>query len=320
MRRSPIALAVTLASLLGTRTASAQIVCTLGGGSSYVPLYDQPPTIYAAGEFNRILSLLCGDDCGLVTEVQNVTVANAMTMTISPGVSKIAYNPGFMGQVFNQFGAGASFGVIAHEIGHHLDLQSASSWMDSSWSRELRADAWAGCALAKASIPSAQLKSALQAIAAYPSPSHPAWDRRLPAIERGFKRCGGTAAAGLGGGDDDEPETKAWTFRYRRHSWDDYTTSSAYRTEDDCRRAYEAKNDAGYMTRMCSRTDSATDDEDEQEVELDDDFDSEPVRASTGDFCCTPAGGCPMYTPGMINGPCTCFSSFGPIAGRVCAP
>jgi Zn-dependent protease with chaperone function len=97
----------------------------------------------------------------------------------------------FMNNIFSALGPEASFGIIAHEFGHHIDLNSTPPWMNNSWSRELRADAWAGCALARRGFGPAQLSLSLQAISQYPSPSHPAWNMRVPAIQQGFVACGG---------------------------------------------------------------------------------------------------------------------------------
>lgn len=191
-----LALSTVLYALVPQSTWAQGIVCTLGPQTgAYNPLLDAPPSAYAAQEAQRIYRLLCPDSCGQVSYVQNPTVPNAATMTQGGGISKIAYSPNFMGMIFQNFGAAASFGVIAHEFGHHVDLNTnVASWMDSSWGREIRADAWAGCALARAGLPNQQLAAALMAIAAYPSPSHPAWNLRLPALQTGYVSCGGERA------------------------------------------------------------------------------------------------------------------------------
>ncbi|WP_266367066.1 M48 family metalloprotease [Tellurirhabdus rosea] len=167
------------------------IICSLGGNPGYNPLYDQPPTAYAVAEINQIASHLCPMGCGSFSLVGNPFVPNAAALTLAPGVTKIAYNPVFMNNLHFTYGPAASYGVLAHEFGHHIDFFNPAAWMDHSWGRELRADAWAGCALAKAGLGIQEMSVALQAIANYPSPSHPGWQQRLPALYSGFINCGG---------------------------------------------------------------------------------------------------------------------------------
>ena len=179
--------------LVAATTLSAQqVICQLGGGpSSYNPYWNAPPTPYASSELGTIYRLLCPNGCGRADLVQNATVSNAMATVVSPGVTLISYNPYFMNNVFTMTGAEASFGILAHEFGHHIDLNTTPSWMNNSWSAELKADAWCGCALARRGFNPAQISVALQAIAAFPSPSHPAWNLRIPAVQQGFLSCGG---------------------------------------------------------------------------------------------------------------------------------
>lgn len=170
--------------------ATQAIVCALGpGGNSYHPGYDRPPSEYASRELSHVYSLLCPGGCGPVTLVMNETTPNALSMSIRPGVSKIAYSSQFMNHMFYNLGANASFGVMAHELGHHIDFINPAAWMDQSWGRELRADAWAGCALARSGRSPAQTQMAVRALAAYPSPSHPGWPQRSAAIQAGFAHC-----------------------------------------------------------------------------------------------------------------------------------
>jgi len=74
------------------------------------------------------------------------------------------YNPDRILAIPGHYGPSAVFFVFAHEVGHHFDLQfgqpvvpwhvnlpamaSVPPAMVNSWNNELRADAWAGCALA----------------------------------------------------------------------------------------------------------------------------------------------------------------------------
>jgi hypothetical protein len=189
-----------LAVLFAHSAANAQMmVCTLGEQGPYTPMANMPPAPRPSMELMRISQVLCPMGCGRVMLFENQTVSNAMTSTMPGQGSVISYNPGFMGQIFSQFGAGATFGVLAHEFGHHIDLQQPAAWMDHAWGRELRADAWAGCALARSGFDAAQASAALQAIAAYPSPTHPAWNLRVPALRQGYMNCGGTLEGLFGG-------------------------------------------------------------------------------------------------------------------------
>lgn len=192
MRRMIRTAAVLVAGMfLQVQAAAAQVVCQLGSGNQFNLYYNQPPSPYAASVLQTIYRLLCPTGCGQVNLFLNESAPNALTMTFGGGQSLIAYRSGFMGQVHTVIGPEATFGIIAHEFGHHIDLNTTPPWMNDNWGRELRADAWAGCALARRGFGSEQLSRALQAIAAYPSPSHPAWTLRIPAVEQGFRACGG---------------------------------------------------------------------------------------------------------------------------------
>lgn len=176
--------------------ARAQIVCTLGVGpvQQYNPGWDMAPSSRAASELMQIYNLLCSSSpygCGTYFLFSNPTVPNAMAMAVGPGQTKITYSADFMNSIAGEYGGGATFGILAHEFGHHLDIHLTPSWMNTSWSRELKADAWAGCALARAGVDTMAIENAITAIAAYPSPSHPHWPLRNQAVRTGFTSCGG---------------------------------------------------------------------------------------------------------------------------------
>lgn len=173
--------------------ANAQLMCSLGGPpiQNYNPHFDQLPSQRAGSELGAIYQVLCPGGCGNYVLVSNPSAPNALAAAIGPGQSKIAYNPGFMNQIANTFGPGATFGILAHEFGHHIDFHTTPPWMNNSWSRELKADAWAGCALARVGGNTGQIENALRAIAAYPSASHPGWQYRHNAVRTGFINCGG---------------------------------------------------------------------------------------------------------------------------------
>src|SRR6185295_2600685 len=117
---------------------------------------------------------------------------NAATVTDGAGTSKIAYSPGFASSIQKTFGPIATFAVIAHGLGHHLEATgNRPAWMDASWDSELRADAWVGCAMAKAALTPSRLQAVLLALSTYPSARHPAWNARRPVITEGYTQCGG---------------------------------------------------------------------------------------------------------------------------------
>ena len=196
-----------LYSILGTilffstiNSGSAQMVCSLGAAPMhgvYNQYSDQNPSPLAYQEIQTIYRALCPFGCGQFRLVQNHTVPNAMAMAVGPGQTKISYNPNFMNRVAYQYGNGASFGILAHEFGHHIDFHTTPPWMNNSWGRELKADAWAGCALAKVGARTEQIKRSLVAIAQYPSQSHPSWPLRHQAIQTGFTQCGGQWLSGF---------------------------------------------------------------------------------------------------------------------------
>ena len=191
-RKTFLGVILLVAVLLTGFAYRAGIACTLGSTQNpYDASYDQPPAPYAVNEMQSIIGIMCPGGCGNVTLVMNPTVQNARVESFRPGLTKIAYNPRFMNQIYHQIGPAASFGIMAHELGHHIDSFNSMNWMDHSWGRELRADAVAGCALARARLNAAQMEASLRAIAQYPSPSHPAWPDRVVALRTGYNQCGG---------------------------------------------------------------------------------------------------------------------------------
>jgi len=133
---------------------------------------------------------VCSPKCPEIGVYRNATAANAM-LVVTPEQAKIVYAPQFFATVYDNYGDGAILAIIAHEYGHALAETSPAAWMKSGWTAELRADAWAGCALAKNGVTSNSLKEAMVAMAKYPPSSHPAWSQRLPALRLGYIHCGG---------------------------------------------------------------------------------------------------------------------------------
>jgi len=185
-------LAIAAAALTPAR-AQAQVLCALGPATPYDPLADMPPSAAAQAELKKVKALLCGPrGCGKVLLIANTTAPNSATVTDGVGASKIAYSPAFIGNVQKTYGPLATFGLVAHQLGHHLDTTgNRPPWMKEAWDGELRADAWAGCAMAKAELRPSGLQAVLLALSNYPSAHHPAWAARRAVITEGYNRCGG---------------------------------------------------------------------------------------------------------------------------------
>src|SRR5580704_16339098 len=162
-----------LAALL-LQGANAEVLCALGSGAAaYDAKADQRPTgdaMQLAGRMNAALSPTCTPQCPQIAIFRNATAPNAM-LVVTADQAKFVYAPKFFSAVYDQYGDGAIIAIIAHEYGHALNETHPVSWMRSDWTPELRADAWAGCALAKSDLNVNDLADALTAVSKYPPPS-----------------------------------------------------------------------------------------------------------------------------------------------------
>jgi len=190
--------------------ASAEVLCALGSGAaSYDAKADQRPTgdaMQLAGRMNAALSPTCSPKCPQIAIYRNATAANAM-LVVTGDQAKFVYAPRFFTAVYDRYGDGAIIALIAHEYGHALAETIAAPWMKSAWTGELRADAWAGCALAKSDLSSNDLTEALTAVSKYPPVAdpgaQPSWSLRLSALRLGYIHCGGDGSkfdSAAGGG------------------------------------------------------------------------------------------------------------------------
>jgi hypothetical protein len=174
--------------------ASAEVVCALGSGaSSYDASADQRPTgdaMQLAGRMNAALSPTCAPKCPQIAIFRNATAPSAM-LVVTADQAKFVYSPQFFTAVYDRYGDGAIIAIIAHEYGHALDEVYPANWMKSGWTPELRADAWAGCALAKSDLSSNDLAEALTAVSKYPPSTLSSWSLRVPALRLGYVHCGG---------------------------------------------------------------------------------------------------------------------------------
>jgi hypothetical protein len=177
--------------------ANAQVVCALGpGAGSYQPLSDQRPSSDAMQVANRVNAAeksICAPNCPGVAVFRNPTAPNA-ALIANGAQGKLVYAPQFFATVYASYGDAGLLAIIAHELGHALDDSIGAAWISNSWTPELRADAWGGCTLARSGLSQSELHAALAALEKYPSPAHPGWKLRLPAIRSGYTHCGGGAS------------------------------------------------------------------------------------------------------------------------------
>ena len=189
-----------LGLLLPATVVRGEVVCSLGGNNYYNPTSDENASPDALRIARNVANALCSGTCG-VALMRNPTAGTVETFIAPNGEAKVVYNPQFMKSIDTTIGDGAVFGLFAHEVAHVIDGRTSVAWMPGSWDRELRADAWAGCALGRAALPDEKTIAAVRAILRYPSPTHPARDMRLPALELGYHSCGGTGSLARGATD-----------------------------------------------------------------------------------------------------------------------
>jgi hypothetical protein len=175
------------------RPARAQLLCALGPLTKpYDATSDAAAPAALQADLKRVRSAVCPKGCGRILLVVNPTALDVVTATTGLGVSQIAFSPQFLGALRAAYGANAALGILAHELGHHLDaVGDHPSWMKTTWDVEQRADAWAGCALGKTDLKPAALAVVLSAMAAYPPSARPSWTARQPAVESGYAQCTG---------------------------------------------------------------------------------------------------------------------------------
>ncbi|MEO1335559.1 MAG: hypothetical protein AAFV29_07930 [Myxococcota bacterium] len=196
---------------------------------------DREPSTRAHEEVKAAYAALCpGGGCGQGKLFQNETIGNNAVTWVS-GIRhggqtrvKIVYSAPFLNALNDTYGPGASFGVLAHEVGHHLTAAKGMRQRgESSWNEELRADYMAGCALGRAGRGPKEMENALRALAAVATASHPSFKQRVPVVRRGYEECRGQAgdfarsrdAFGIGRlrQNYDQPST-CWGYWYRLRS------------------------------------------------------------------------------------------------------
>ena len=178
---------------------------------------DQQPGPLAAALFSDAFNAECQtlqqsnttvNTCGSDTLFRNPSIPySAYTSAQSPLVSTTRYNPAALISVQSSFGDTAVFFILAHELGHHFDYQFSAAnlpWgqivypsmpgvppvLSTSWTRELRADAWAGCAIKRTGgsiFPVAQLQTLTANI--HNNPDVPPVQYVLIAVQAGYNAC-----------------------------------------------------------------------------------------------------------------------------------
>ncbi len=106
------------------------------------------PLLQTLSRVERLLGPLCAPRCGSVALRVDSELASAGRAEPGRHFTTVAINPTRVQSWGVAFGRFASFYVMAHEYGHHLDIfRQPRGALGNRWSMELAADVIAGCAL-----------------------------------------------------------------------------------------------------------------------------------------------------------------------------
>jgi hypothetical protein len=163
----------------------------------------------ALSEVESAMQAICRSECGEVELVGVEELGSRLAMaTREPGRRSLLYY-----DLLRFWPSGESYRsllvyAVAHEYGHHLDLTMQDAAIEDRWSRELRADALAGCALTRANV---DLGPALRAMRSSAAPAgsaeaerelvqgsddeHPALRWSMLALNAGARSCTGRMPA-----------------------------------------------------------------------------------------------------------------------------
>ena len=157
--------------------------------SGHNPGADQAPDDKAFSQVSQAYEYLCpGGSCGTVEFLQNNSIQNAMAFWDGRTNPVIRYNYQFMASTYNRHGPNATYGIFAHELGHTINFRMGKNGNISQIEQEKIADQYAGCALAKAGLPSDSMDSSLRSMSS-PSPSYPSAGERMYLVKNGYDRC-----------------------------------------------------------------------------------------------------------------------------------
>lgn len=231
VQRPPVSVFALALAVSGLPIALPPPLCRGRVVGRYDPKQNRAPSARALAEIQAAYDALCPlKNCGNGNLYENPTIGNnAATWVSGVGQGKqttvqIVYSKRFLNALNDSFGPGASFGVLAHEVGHHLTAAlGMRAKGESNWNEELRADYMAGCALGRAGRTPHELENALRALASVKTASHPSFAQRVPVVRRGFQECRTQAdkAAelrqpfGLGRLLNDKESAGCWRYWYR---------------------------------------------------------------------------------------------------------
>ena len=192
---------MTATLLIASLLITAPPVCRGKSKFPYDPKQNRTPKARAVAEIRLAYRLLCplvmkDGRCGAGDIFENPSIGNN-ALTFVSGLRQgrrtralIVYSASFLNFLDEKFGPGASFGVLAHEIGHHLTASgNLRGEFDHPWDEELRADYFAGCAIAQAGQQVKDLEVAFKALAKVASPTHPASPQRNEKARKGYNYC-----------------------------------------------------------------------------------------------------------------------------------
>lgn len=155
-----------------------------------------PPAEFrrALARVRHALAPVCRKRCGSVLLVRDDAMPSAGQARPGAGHTTLAVNPNNMRGWKLAFGHEAPTLVLAHEYGHHLDMQNQLGGVASgdAWPQELLADVIAGCALARSGVPRRTLARAAQLVARTDfntTQPHPHGADVSRSLRAGYTRC-----------------------------------------------------------------------------------------------------------------------------------
>ena len=120
-------------------------------------------------------------------------ISNCLAVTDLNGDRLILYDKDFLNKIDLKSNTDwASFSILAHEVGHHLQGHTISAALTSNEKRkrELEADKFSGFIMNKLGASLFQAKAALKTFEGQPiSSTHPSIEQRLLAIEKGYNQA-----------------------------------------------------------------------------------------------------------------------------------